>query len=873
MENFAIAYKDLILRIFAWCLPTLSAGVLCVLVFRGLRYGLRALPPQARIALAGLSLVCVVLGGAKGERQRAAPRLPALLSVEDRAQGYRLDQSSAPVPMVPAPDNAVVHENWARRGAYADAVRLAAPVPLHAGGRFTPGVTVLSWGEIRPDVGTLFYPRPFPENFSLLPRARWGLLPEAGARSVFWHAATPSNSLLVTWRNAAYGRDPLAPTNFQAELFADGRFVYRYPDREDRYRPVPACDWDDDGLANEVDPEPLVANPVDAHNANAEWYRVVCSNVFTTAENQTVEQANILFRPNVCTSAYYFVDVVASAGPAAIRFQTDDDPGWLGYPAVVATPGVTNRVPLLVGVNYAVTSEVPFELAVPEAFGGVSVTTYDNRSRTVCRPMSVDFSPAGGASAYEVRINPFDLGGAFRWSWETAGPRLRSAMPGGCFLGSGSHVWAACGGDCPCGGCFAAGSYAYEGRTVTFAGGWCGCDEPGDGDGDGNGSSDGRPEPLQEPTVAFSHPGVIFEDAYANGPGEEVPRTSTETTLTVTGLGGPRGGDLVVSAIGVEKLLRTSGPELPCRIAVGRNQRMSVTFTFEGLSPSDEEDDIVVSATINGRTRTASLTSVRLTAVAEAGIPAEYKNRHRYGVCEKTTLYVQPNKIVNYNWEPSGMTVSCGDVENLNLWQFGVDNESCPFTFTYRGCQYEMPMTVVCPAGIACSAPPSPLAVTVPMGQAGGVGMSLPLELRPTNVSFKGIRIKEDIQGNGTASGYFANSYFTSWWNHTNVQGAGMSIAVGEANDFGDTATMAAECPFFWETGGWHEGSIVWPIPIKWREPSGISISRGWQNLMSTSQIFMIDAEGTTGVEKFGWRARRTTTGTTTIAPTQAVIQ
>ena len=42
-------------------------------------------------------------------------------------------------------------------------------------------------------------------------------------------------------------------------------------------------DWDGDGLENSVDPEPLVAGP-DAHGTNAEWYNVVCSNVFSAAE-------------------------------------------------------------------------------------------------------------------------------------------------------------------------------------------------------------------------------------------------------------------------------------------------------------------------------------------------------------------------------------------------------------------------------------------------------------------------------------------------------------------------------------------------------------------------------------------------------------
>ena len=57
-----------------------------------------------------------------------------------------------------------------------------------------------------------------------------GCAPAPGAReraSVFWHALSPSNSLLLTWENALVGRDPNSPTNLQAELYADGRFAWR----------------------------------------------------------------------------------------------------------------------------------------------------------------------------------------------------------------------------------------------------------------------------------------------------------------------------------------------------------------------------------------------------------------------------------------------------------------------------------------------------------------------------------------------------------------------------------------------------------------------------------------------------------------------
>ena len=135
------------------------------------------------------------------------------------------------------------------------------------------GVTVLARGEVRPDVGTLYFPVSPVDGVSLLPESRWGLLsraPEAGAQpnreetptgaenlqdgvlaldcapapgareraSVFWHALSPSNSLLLTWENALVGRDPDCPTNLQAELYADGRFAWRTDGGSRLYFPV-----------------------------------------------------------------------------------------------------------------------------------------------------------------------------------------------------------------------------------------------------------------------------------------------------------------------------------------------------------------------------------------------------------------------------------------------------------------------------------------------------------------------------------------------------------------------------------------------------------------------------------------------------------
>ena len=79
-------------------------------------------------------------------------------------------------------------------------------------------------------------------------------------------------------------------------------------------------------------------------NTNAEWYDMVCSNVFSKIEqsnnlnNQPMLLPNgesIYFKSGINTNAYHFVDVIAERGPAPIYFNSWH-PGRLGSPIVVA---------------------------------------------------------------------------------------------------------------------------------------------------------------------------------------------------------------------------------------------------------------------------------------------------------------------------------------------------------------------------------------------------------------------------------------------------------------------------------------------------------------------------------------------------------
>ena len=377
MEAFPRIVRQIVLCVFS---PLLGACVLAWVLLQLQSFKSRMWSKLGRSVCAGLvslAIACTALIGKNTNGVNGVGGMflmqfnpPAVQSVtpEDVSNGWRVAEVSSAGAFAPPPANAVTNERWRLRGAHDDAFRIPANGWSYP---FASGVTVLSRGEIRKDIRSRVFPRAFEQNLSLLPVVKWQLLPAGRNESVFWHGSTPSNTLIATWWNAALGRDATNPICFQAELYTNGGFDYRYEDRTVRHVRVWPFDLDDDGLENSVDPDPLVAGP-DAHGTNAEWYNTVCSNVLEAVASGSTGTTGILpvgngstgttgilpvdddcvlsWRADVNSNAYYFVDVVAERGPAPIYFTGDRD-SRLGNPVVVALAGVTNRVPLLIGVD------------------------------------------------------------------------------------------------------------------------------------------------------------------------------------------------------------------------------------------------------------------------------------------------------------------------------------------------------------------------------------------------------------------------------------------------------------------------------------------------------------------------------------------
>ena len=555
MEAFPRIVRQIVLCVFS---PLLGACVLAWVLLQLQSFKSRMWSKLCRSVCAGLvslAIACTALIGKNTNGVNGVGGMflmqfnpPAVQSVtpEDVSNGWRVAEVSSAGAFAPPPANAVTNERWRLRGAHDDAFRIPANGWSYP---FASGVTVLSRGEIRKDIRSRVFPRAFEQDLSLLPVVKWQLLPAGRNESVFWHGSTPSNTLIATWWNAALGRDATNPVCFQAELYTNGGFDYRYEDRTVRHVRVWPFDLDDDGLENSVDPDPLVAGP-DAHGTNAEWYNTVCSNVLeAVAATSAALPPELTWREGVNSNAYYFVDVVTEMGPAPIYF-TGDYESRLGNPVVVALAGVTNHVPLLIGIDYAVTSTVPFTVSYPMEYMYLEVETNESCRAYIRWPLNFVFTESIGASnrVYTVTVEPYDPGGVFEWGESGGGVPMRGGSSGGgcnCVSYGVNSVWFTCSSGTCGSGCVAHGSYLLERASFSFEGGeWrCGFDDPPPN------SPPGSHEPNDPPslTITFSKPAVIFEDTFLERPGMPRPKRSTRVRLTIDAYGGPGGGTLTLS--------------------------------------------------------------------------------------------------------------------------------------------------------------------------------------------------------------------------------------------------------------------------------------------------------------------------------------
>lgn len=660
-------------------------------------------------------------------------------------------------------------------------------------------------------------------------------------RSRLWTAEEPDGARVLTWENFFLGGDTNAPINAQIHLYRNGDFTTRSNAVETVCRRVNPDDWDDDGIPNGADSNPMS-----------------CDGAFFGPANALPEGAN--------TNAYCTVSVVAT-GPDALITFVGDAPSDYADPVFVAKSGETNEVVILIGKTYTISSEWPFDVV---GASDPETEVWQMRSAAhqtnVRRPVTIS---ASGGNPFTMSVNPSGLGGVFSWN-----------APGCCcsIAGSGDTFSWNCSTTCTCCGTYADGWYSYEGYWLPATSCVCGC------------WSDGTPDWVEAPgplqpsvSVSFSKDVVIFEDAYENEPGKWVGRNSTRTRLNVVANGGPNGAVLSVESTNLVKLVSISGPNLPLStVNVPAETQVSYSIVYEGVEASDEADDIAVRAVVqengsgNACTNECAMTSVRLELAAVWEAPENpCTNRHVYGVGERVKFRTFPENI-----EASfALTRIYNDELPIYDNMISDDIYACPvFSATpnlkivCREAEYRPKMAIVEPKEIVSPDAfwDSYYAPCLSLGSVGGTLLAITNYVGPMNVSFHGIMVSEiPCVHTNMPSGFFATTNYTGQWTHKYIFDDGWAMATRiETNNYW-TVDRAGHPGTY---NNWSAGRLVWDIPIGWvrmrfdgdvrhgvreEEHEGVTNKNTRALLIGGSQdvyqqIFSISDDGTASIEKHG---------------------
>ncbi|MBQ3341745.1 MAG: hypothetical protein IJG84_07595, partial [Kiritimatiellae bacterium] len=673
----------------------------------------------------------------------------------------------------------------------------------------------------------------------------------------------------VTWERFFACGDTNREANAQISLRGDGGFTVRSNDLVRVYRRVNPDDWDDDGIPNDTDPNPLA---YDGDNFGP---------------HQTLpEGAN--------TNHYYWIDVVVSQANARVTFEGNGY-SHLPDPVFIARAGDTNRVMLLLGKTYAMRCNMPVlivgkeddEVEVSETGGDFSVVW----------PVSLEFVTLEQTRSSVLRSHGASGGTTIAVHPERAGGGGFSWTDGFCcyyLTADGTPVFN-CEGNCGCCGCFTGDiTYVIGGFLMTFDGLQCSC-EDGSGDdpsGEGGGYGEDDGPHAAGASATFSKRAVIFEDGYWSTPGNWVERLSTVTELHCVAHGGPNGGHVrfEISA-GAGKIEHVSGRVLPVEQDIEAGMKLDFTVGYRGKLPSGEANDIVVTTTFTENAEgaepvssQAKLTSVKveLAAIYEA-LENPCTNRHVYGVGEKVKFTVSPSL--------SGMTMQVVKADSddmttaydtfggeLSVPAGGEHVYTCPaagttpnITISYADAEHHPSMTVVEPQ----------LVVTT---NATGIGAFWPGDvvmgtlrtvncIGPRTVSFQGVKVVEVPCTNAVPpTGYFDSTNYTGYLMHTSGAGAGVTHRIGGGNYWTvDEAGRSIPYP------NWSEGHLTWKIPIGWKRLSSdydnsafaeeCDYEKHWNRQSrplyignredAYTQVFSISENGTSYVEKFGYRLSR----------------
>ena len=727
------------------------------------------------------------------------------------------------------PENAVVCEDWLRFGAHEDWIYIGPGAwSSRFGSNFVETVRVFSCGGID------FFPEGhislLNNPISIAPAANWHLL--SVSNSMFWHAETPSNTLVLTWQNALLNRRADSPVNIQAELFPSGgmRITHNLSGETvavTEYLPAPQL------------PLHVSLDEVKGRFADGN------------------------------TNAYYYADVVVEKGPSIVTVRCDAETA-LGDYAVAAYPGETNRLPFLIGPQYEVESEAAFaHFGVADC--EVIKTNFTDRIVGLQWPVEISFEEgyAGSGKMFEMSVVPNFLKGSV-FVGDGRGRSRAAGCPCGCDVDTNGVVRIS--EACNCDPCTISGSYGYEGYSEEFEFNYYPEEDGEDWDPD-NPEDPGEPPEESKPsaTIWFDKSAVIFEDEYENEPGVVVPRRSTRVKLTCCAYGGELGGNFTVDLSGMGALKLVSGTP-PSSRTIAPYETVTFEAEYEAEKASSHEKGTVAKAKIIEKdTNLICDTEDKMTVVKVTISPMKIARdnmlpgRHKLGVCEVVSCRQEPN-----------MPLVTWDAEHGFFYNEGLSiYYSCPLYSLINPVKAKVDEVELIP-DIQIVEPQDIVALNTTFkdygihpGVAGYVGMELDVYISPFDVSFEEIDIEEVPNERGSHIGFFASPNFSNIWYHTSLNGAGNWINVGEDNYFArDLAAYTGAIPKVYLTGldgmntlGWYYGYISWDVPFGWRrKKTGGKYDLPYKQFAhDTEQEFVLEDDGTLLIRKLGsWVSRST---------------
>ena len=748
------------------------------------------------------------------------------LSITDVARGYRLESvaTNDDISYV-MPSEGVVRGTWHQTGAYEDVQKVSLGdflFPL--GTNLCSSLWTYTWGKVRPQLKNTV-------NEIAAVGAPMSAIPDT---SRFWTMLTPNDTYLMTWENFAAGRmsgeaesfplqngivspltsgeDTASPLlSAQIELFRNGDFITRSNNVESVYRRVNPDDWDDDGIPNEDDDDPLCRAEGEACFGPHQDLSVIIN-----------------------SNAYCWVDVIVPQVNARVTFVGDGH-CRLPDPSFIAKAGATNRAVILIGKEYHVRCDMPFEI-VAKSDPEVDVGTVSPLEQVICWPVEIE-AWEGNGNSFRMHVVPNRVGGGFTWTNVC------------CSISVGGYAFTyGCDKDCLCTGCAASGYLEYEEFRKGCNGGSCGCSSSGEW------VEDGDPDELPESarvSIGFSTDVVLFEDAYTNSYGCPVCGQSTVTRLTCVAYGGEHGGNLTVTLSGIDRLTRVAGAELPTgSVSVEPYQTRTYKVDYHGKEPSEGKDDITASALLveNDTSENLSdedaLTAVKVwTYAAAQSIP--WEQRKEIGVGEAVKIVLTPN---DNDLSLSVDKTQVGDDGDL-YYHAPSRARSEAVTVTAADCSLSLLFQTFEPTALhaVCFGGSSNLVA----GVAGNMGMHFIVYVLPTNVSLSACYVMEEGRVATDPIGIFRLPEYANLLDHS-LHGAGSWIELNSGNWYHDDAYLGALMS--WGEGG----SFTWPIPVLWKlgvngEPYYLQLSPKYD------QRFEVDPDGTSRIRKFGYTIQQTT--------------